>query len=54
MAKREVLIYVTKYGFEYVSSAKMYCISSEDCFIGSQEDNLRWQENSTQSIAIPS
>lgn len=26
MAKKAVLMYVTKYGFEYVLSAKMYCV----------------------------
>lgn len=32
MAKKDVFIYVTKYGFEYVLSAKIYCLKLASSF----------------------
>jgi hypothetical protein len=53
MAKKDVLMKVTKYGFEYVSSAKMY-LSGQFWPILEKEDNSRWPRNSNLSIRRPS
>jgi hypothetical protein len=44
MAKKDVLMYVTKYGFEYVLSANMYCLRQLRPMWW-EDNDIRWPRN---------